>query len=106
VPRRLWLDPRILPRLRGRRVLLVDDVISTGTSAQAGVALLARAGLPPPVALCVAMAQGDRWCAGWATTGVPVAAAYATPLFRRGEGGWIPMPGTRPAAIALPRPGA
>ena len=42
--RRLWLDPRLLPRLRGRRVLLVDDVISTGTSARAGLAVLRAAG--------------------------------------------------------------
>ncbi len=101
-PRRLWLDPRILPRLAGRRVLLVDDVISTGSSARAGVALLARAGLAPPVALAVAMAQGDRWCGDWAGTGVPVAAAYATPLFRRAVPGWAPAPETRPAC-ALPR---
>ena len=42
--RRLWLDPRVVPRLHGRRVLLVDDVISTGSSAQAGLAVLRAAG--------------------------------------------------------------
>lgn len=30
--RRMWLDPRVLPRLRRRRVLLVDDVMCTGCS--------------------------------------------------------------------------
>ena len=34
----LALDPRVLHRLAGRRVLLVDDVISTGSSALAGLA--------------------------------------------------------------------
>lgn len=92
--RALWLDPRLLPRLRGRRVLLVDDVVSTGSSAVAGVALLAKAGIRP-VGLCVAMAQGDRWRAGW-PDGVPVLAAFATPLFQPvvPGGGWLPRPGT------------
>ena len=60
----MWLDPRLLPRLRGRRVLLVDDVISTGSSALAGLAVLRAAGVAP-VGLAVAMKQGDRWRAAW-----------------------------------------
>ena len=49
-----------------RRVLLVDDVISTGSSAMAGLALLAAAGVRP-VGLCVAMIQTRRWAADfWA----------------------------------------
>ncbi|MBS0561014.1 MAG: phosphoribosyltransferase [Proteobacteria bacterium] len=86
--RRLWLDPRLLPRLSGRRVLLVDDVISTGSSARAGLAVLGTAGVQP-VAMCVAMIQGNRWQADWPGT-IPVAAAFATPLFERTEGGWTP----------------
>ncbi|MCW3476809.1 phosphoribosyltransferase [Limobrevibacterium gyesilva] len=85
--RRMWLDPRLLPRLQGRRVLLVDDVISTGSSSLAGLALLRAAGVEP-VALCVAMAQGNRWQAGWPDS-VPVAAAFATPLFARAGGDWV-----------------
>jgi hypothetical protein len=79
--RRLWLDPRLLPRLAGRRVLLVDDVISTGSSARAGLALLRAAGIVP-VAMCVAMAQGNRWSVDWPPD-LPLVAAFATPLFRR-----------------------
>jgi adenine/guanine phosphoribosyltransferase-like PRPP-binding protein len=92
--RRLWLDPRIAQRLQGRRVLLVDDVISTGSSALAGVALLARAGVRP-VALLVAMAQGDRWRTGWPAD-IPVRAAFATPVFTRAPGGWLPRAGSAP----------
>lgn len=95
--RRLWLDPRILPRLAGRRALLVDDVISTGSSALAGVALLERAGVRP-VGLLLAMAQGDRWCATWPGD-IPVRAAFATPIFTRVPGGWMPCPGTAPYAM-------
>jgi adenine/guanine phosphoribosyltransferase-like PRPP-binding protein len=100
-PRTLWLDPRLLGRLAGRRVLLVDDVISTGRSARAGLDLLALAGARP-VALSVAMAQGDRWCAHWPAD-MPVAAAFATPLYGRAPGGWVPLPATRPAGVVLPR---
>ena len=84
--RRLWLDPRLLDRLAARRVLLVDDVISSGTSAAAGLALLALVGVRP-VALAVAMAQGDRWAAAWPAD-VPLRAGFTTPLLRRVPGGW------------------
>lgn len=97
VERRLWLDPRLLPRLAGRRVLLVDDVVSTGTSARAGLALLAAAGVRP-AAMLVAMAQGDRWVADWPAD-IPVRAVFATPIFRRGAEGWMPIPGSAPHHI-------
>jgi len=84
--RRLWLDPRVAHRLRGRRVLLVDDVISTGSSALAGLALLRLLNVMP-VALAVAMAQGDRWRAGW-PEGVPVRWGFATPLLEHVSNGW------------------
>ncbi len=90
--RRLWLDPRLLPRLQGRRVLLVDDVISTGSSAQAGLSVLEAAGTRP-TALCVAMVQGNRWQAVWPAD-IPVLGAFATPLFTRGPAGWSPVPGS------------
>jgi adenine/guanine phosphoribosyltransferase-like PRPP-binding protein len=100
--RRLWLDPRLLPRLAGRRVLLVDDVVSTGASARAGLALLAAAGVVP-VAMVVAMAQGDRWrvppeaggTGPWPAE-VPVRAAFATPILERAGEGWLPRPGSAP----------
>jgi adenine/guanine phosphoribosyltransferase-like PRPP-binding protein len=92
--RRMWLDPRLLPRLAGRRVLLVDDVVSTGASARAGLMLLAAAGVTP-VALVVAMAQGDRWRASWPAS-ISVRAVFATPIFSRAEDGWVPMPGSAP----------
>jgi adenine/guanine phosphoribosyltransferase-like PRPP-binding protein len=103
--RRLWLDPRLIQRLAGRRVLLVDDVVSTGASARAGLALLAAAGVTP-LALLVAMAQGDRWRvppeaggSGPWPAGVPVRAVFATPVFSRMPEGWVPVPGSAPADI-------
>ncbi len=86
--RRMWLDPRLLDRLHGRRVLLADDVISTGSSAQAGLALLRAAGIAP-MGLAVAMVQGEVWQAAWPGA-VPVVCAFRTPRFRRVAGGWAP----------------
>ncbi len=91
--RRLWLDPRMLPRLAGRRVLLVDDVVSTGASLAAGLALLERAGVAV-AAVGVAMIQGDRWRSGW--RGPPLFGAFATPLFAPDGGGWRVREGTAP----------
>jgi adenine/guanine phosphoribosyltransferase-like PRPP-binding protein len=90
--RRMWLDPRLLHRLQGRRVALVDDVISTGSSARAGLALLRGLGIEP-VALLVAMVQGHRWLEQWDPS-VPVIGAFSTPLFHLTENGWLETPGT------------
>lgn len=85
--KRLWLDPRLAGRLAGRRIVLIDDVISNGTSAGAALALLARAGHRPQ-ALVVAMIQGNRWRARGLP--VPVEGVFATPLFARDADGWVP----------------
>ncbi|MBY0337810.1 MAG: phosphoribosyltransferase [Acetobacteraceae bacterium] len=86
--RRVWLDPGMVARLRGRRVLLVDDVISTGRSARAGVALLGQAGVRP-VGLAVAMIQTRRWAEAWPSE-IPVRAVLETPALVRREEGWWP----------------
>lgn len=90
--RRMWLDPRLLHRLQGRRVALVDDVISTGSSACAGLALLRAVGIEP-ICLLVAMVQGERWTRHW-DAAVPVIGAFATPLFHRADDGWVETKGT------------
>jgi adenine/guanine phosphoribosyltransferase-like PRPP-binding protein len=92
--RRMWLDPRLLPRLAGRRVLLVDDVVSTGASMRAGLELLKGIGVVP-VAAVAAMLQGDRW-RSVLPAGVAAASVFATPLLKRVPGGWIARPGTCP----------
>ena len=102
--RRMWLDPRTLSRLRGRRVLLADDVMSTGRSMRAGLDLLRAAGTTP-VAAAALMLQTDRWRDGWHTT-VPVAGAFATPLFTRVPPGWIAAPGSAPEELCRITPAA
>jgi len=58
--KRLYIDPRMLPLIEGRRVALVDDVISSGTSIAAGLELLGLCGIEP-VVIGAAMLQSDRW---------------------------------------------
>jgi adenine/guanine phosphoribosyltransferase-like PRPP-binding protein len=58
--KRLYVDPRMLPLLQGRRVALVDDVISSGTSIVAGLSLMQSVGVEPQ-ALGAAMLQSTRW---------------------------------------------
>ncbi len=65
--KRLYIDPRLTPLLAGRRVALIDDVISSGESMSAGIALLEICGVKP-VALGTAMLQSELWrerLAGW-----------------------------------------
>lgn len=82
----MWLDPRLVKRMAGKRVLLVDDVISTGSSILAGLELLQMVGVRP-VAVSVAMLQGDRW-RGRVPADLAVEAAFATPVFKGVLGGW------------------
>lgn len=56
----IYLDPALMPRLVGQRVLLVDDVINTGVSAAAAIRLLQRAGADV-IGLLVLLTEGHAW---------------------------------------------
>lgn len=83
--KRLYLDPRMLPLLEGRRIALIDDVISTGRSISAGLALLRLAG-HDPVVVGAAMLQTERWRDGLGD--MPVEGVIRSPLLRRQGAGW------------------
>lgn len=96
--KRVYLDPALLDRVAGRRVLLVDDVINTGTSACAAIRLLERAGAQV-AGLLVVLTEGHAWRAALGTLSADgptlVHALGHIPMFRRGEaGGWVPDPST------------
>lgn len=88
IAKRLYLDPNLLPLLQAaKRILIVDDVISTGTSLAAGVDVLAAAGVAPHAALCV-MTQSNRWKNRFP---FPVLSCFSSPLFTRADKGWVPQ---------------
>ncbi|MBB4254424.1 adenine/guanine phosphoribosyltransferase-like PRPP-binding protein [Rhizobium sp. BK008] len=96
--KRLYIDPRMLPLLKGRRVALIDDVISSGTSIVAGINLLTGCGIEPAV-IAAAMLQSERWreslaAAGpqWTTRTVGV---FATPILERNKAGRWQAPSAR-----------
>ncbi len=95
----IYLDPALLERLRGQRVVLVDDVINTGSSAVAAVRLLQRAGVEVS-GIVVALTEGYAWKDELARLGpdwpARVRAVGHIPLFARASNGagWVPVPGT------------
>lgn len=95
--KRLRLDPNLISLIEGRRVLLVDDAISTGATAVAAMRLLQKAGAEF-AGMVVAMKQTNRWEASVAAHPVPTAirAVYGCPLFERGDSGWMPIAETQP----------
>ena len=90
--KRLYIDPRMLPLLDGRRIALVDDVISSGTSIVAALNLLNSRALKP-VVIGAAMLQTQRWRAPLEQLGAEFAemtrGCFTTPMLTHGDnGGW------------------
>lgn len=85
----VYLDPNLLPRVNGRRVVVVDDTISTGTTATAVLRLLERAGANV-VGLVFAMSQGDAWQAALdAAWREKVRFVFRSPKFLLSPEGWV-----------------
>lgn len=88
--KRIHLDPHLLPLLKGRRIALVDDAISTGSTAVPVWDLLERLGAEV-VAYGVAMRQGERWRAALGPVrAAKVVGVFDSPLLQATEGGWAP----------------
>jgi len=92
--KRLYVDPRMLPLLENRRVVVVDDVISSGASMVAALTLMTGSGVAP-VGIGVAMLQTDRWRRKLGSLGEQwpalVSGVLHTPLFERAPSGlWRP----------------
>ena len=89
--KRLYIDPRMLPLLEGKRIALIDDVISSGASIVASLKLLANSGLKP-VVIGAAMLQSERWHEALNKIDPSYVSitrgAFATPLLQRAENGW------------------
>lgn len=87
--KRIYLDPHLLPLLRGRRLALVDDTLSSGTTIVAAWDLIDALG--GEVVVCgVAMLQGRRWAErlGPART-AQVVGVFDSPLLQAAPQGWV-----------------
>ncbi|WP_205736850.1 phosphoribosyltransferase [Acidovorax cavernicola] len=88
----LYVDPNQLPLLAGKRVLVVDDAVSSGTTMVSGLRLLERCGAEV-VAIAVAMRQGTQWrdkLRNAAGEPIPVVGAFDSPRMVRTPEGWVP----------------
>jgi adenine/guanine phosphoribosyltransferase-like PRPP-binding protein len=94
----IYLDPALVSRVAGRRVVLVDDVINTGASAVAAIRLLQRAGAQVE-GLLVVLTEGRAWRVARSALGTDwpdrVQGVGHIPLFSQAAGGrWAPDPAT------------
>lgn len=88
--KRVYLDPNQQPLIAGRRVVIVDDAVSTGGTLAAVIDLLERLGARI-AGVVVAMRQGNAWRdrLGPARAAM-VAAVFDSPRLTLRENGWWP----------------
>lgn len=90
VDQRLLLDRRRIPVVEGRRVALIDDVVSSGASAAAALRLLRGVGALP-VAVGAIVTEGHLWEAALGEDAALVRALGTLPLFSpRPDGSVVP----------------
>jgi adenine/guanine phosphoribosyltransferase-like PRPP-binding protein len=80
-PQMLRMDPARVDAVRGRRVAVVDDIISTGASTLAALRLVRRIGAEP-VVIGTLMTEGGAWREALGADADNVRALGAMPLFR------------------------
>ncbi|CAN5316882.1 phosphoribosyltransferase [soil metagenome] len=87
--KRVYLDPNLLPLVQGKRVVLVDDAVSSGSTLKAPWTLMEDIGAEV-LACGVAMLQGHRWKD---TLGADRAArmvgVFESPLLQAVPDGWV-----------------
>lgn len=87
--KRVYLDPNQLALLQGRRVVIVDDAVSTGSTLLAVWDLIASLNIDV-VACGVAMRQGTRWTSTLgAMRAAQVVGVFDSPLLRAVPQGWV-----------------
>jgi adenine phosphoribosyltransferase len=80
-PQKLRMDPARVPAVQGRRVAIVDDVISTGASTRAALNLVRRVGADPVVTGTL-MTEGSGWRQALGPDAANVRALGSMPVFR------------------------
>lgn len=87
--KRVYLDPNLLPLVRGRRVVLVDDAVSSGSTIAAPWNLLEAAGATV-LGVGVAMCQGRRWAEVLGPQrAARVFGVFDSPLLQAVPQGWV-----------------
>jgi adenine/guanine phosphoribosyltransferase-like PRPP-binding protein len=87
--KRIYLDPNLRPLIDGKRLVLVDDTISTGTTLLAAWDLIESLG-GDVVACGVAMLQGRRWADRLgAERAARVVGVFESPLLKAVPDGWV-----------------
>jgi adenine/guanine phosphoribosyltransferase-like PRPP-binding protein len=87
--KRAFLDPNQLPQVRGRRVLVVDDAASTGTTLAGVLPFLESLGVQV-AGVVVAMLQGTRWRDTLGARATLVQGVYTCPRLVLRDDGWHP----------------
>ena len=85
-PQRLRMDPARVDAVRGRRVAVVDDVISTGTSLSSALRLVRRMDAEP-VVIGTLMTEGGGWKRALGEDAALVRALGSMPLFHPDSSG-------------------
>ena len=89
----LLLDRRSVPMLSGKRVLLVDDVIATGSSLKGALRLVREAGADVIGIGCI-LTEAHDWETALGKDAALVQSLAHIPQFRQGQDGWTPRPAT------------
>ncbi len=90
---RLLLDRRAVPLLSGRRVVLVDDVVASGSSLKGSLELLRSAGAEV-VGIGVILTEARDWQEALGADARLVHGLAHIPQFTTNGGTWTPIPET------------
>ncbi len=95
---RLLLDRREVERLRGRRVVMVDDVAASGSSLKGALSLLRETGAEV-VGIGVVLTEAHEWKTTLGADAALLQGLAHIPQFARAvdTGTWRPIPETLPA---------
>jgi adenine/guanine phosphoribosyltransferase-like PRPP-binding protein len=87
--KRAFLDPNQLPLIAGRRVVVVDDAASTGSTLAGVLPFLESLGAEV-AGVVVAMLQGTRWRDALGSRAALVQGVYTCPRLTLLKDGWYP----------------
>jgi adenine phosphoribosyltransferase len=91
---RLLLDRRAIPLLRGKRVVLVDDVVASGSSMAGALKLLRQAGVEV-AGIGVILTEAHKWETTLGPDAALVHSLAHIPQFAPKDGVWVPIEETK-----------